>query len=228
MTSNIGDNFAAFVRRALSDKTLPELYEDFLKSQEKNMHPANMQTTPNTATLADSEGKGSNIPEPSPQEFDHAAAYAKRVWSDRLGREIPGAEPRPPEGHPGYLDLLDEMRELHLQKGNDYGQPGLRLANLYGAVDLGIEPWRGALLRARDKWHRILAWANGKKLVCESVEDSLKDLAAYALLTLTLLREEQEQMKALEDRAAQARERAQKEMAVNTEVHIDKEAFLKP
>ncbi len=94
-------------------------------------------------------------------------------------------------GDPEYLQLLDDMRELHIRKSADYGQGGDPLANLRGSADIGIEPWRAAWLRALDKVRRINAYCLSGQLQNEGVEDSFLDLAAYSLLALRLFREEQ-------------------------------------
>lgn len=92
-------------------------------------------------------------------------------------------------GHQGYLALLEEMRALHVKKAADYGSDHDPLQNLRGSADVGIEPWRGAWLRAKDKVKRIDQFCVKGTLANESVEDSMMDLAAYALLALTLFRE---------------------------------------
>jgi hypothetical protein len=92
-------------------------------------------------------------------------------------------------GHPGYLALLREMAQLHARKAQDYGSDSDPLANIRSAAAIGIEPWRAAWLRACDKIHRINRWCLKGELACEGVEDSLMDLAAYALISLALLRE---------------------------------------
>lgn len=63
------------------------------------------------------------------------------------------------------------------------------LANLRASTEIGIEPWRATWLRAKDKVKRIDAFCVKGTLANEGVEDSLMDLAAYALLALTLRRE---------------------------------------
>jgi len=92
-------------------------------------------------------------------------------------------------GHAGYLALLDEMAALHRRKAADYGSDADPLANVRGSVAIGIEPWRAAWLRALDKVHRVNRFCLKGELACEGVEDSLMDLAAYALIALALMRE---------------------------------------
>jgi hypothetical protein len=95
-------------------------------------------------------------------------------------------------GHPEYLKILDEMRELHVRKAADYGRGADPLANCRASAEFGIPAWVGVMVRANDKVHRIKSFIRNGSLKNESVEDSLKDLAAYALIALVLLREEAE------------------------------------
>lgn len=93
-------------------------------------------------------------------------------------------------GHPGYLKLLDEMRELHCRKAADYGRGADPLANCRGSTEFGVPAWVGTMIRAMDKVHRIKSFIQNGSLKNESVEDSFKDLAAYALIALCLYRED--------------------------------------
>jgi hypothetical protein len=92
-------------------------------------------------------------------------------------------------GDPRYLALLDRLRSLHVLKARDYGSDHDPLANLRAAADLGLPPAVGSWLRAKDKVFRIDAFFRKGVLANEGVDDSLMDLAAYALLTLVLLGE---------------------------------------
>jgi hypothetical protein len=101
-----------------------------------------------------------------------------------------GAGPLESAGHVGFLRLLDEMRELHCRKAADYGRGRDPLANCRASIDFGVPAWVGTLIRANDKWHRIKSFLRNGKLANESVEDSLKDLAAYTMIALVLYREQ--------------------------------------
>ena len=94
-------------------------------------------------------------------------------------------------GHPEYLKLLDEMRELHVRKAADYGRDSDPFANVRAGAEFGVPAWVGVMIRANDKVHRIKSFIANGSLKNESVEDSLKDLAAYALIALVLLREDE-------------------------------------
>jgi len=96
----------------------------------------------------------------------------------------------PETGHPGYLALLDEMAALHRRKAADYGRGADPFANVRSSAEFGLPAWIGVMIRANDKMHRIKSLAVNGALKNESVEDSLMDLAAYALIALVLYREQ--------------------------------------
>lgn len=94
------------------------------------------------------------------------------------------------EGDPQYLALLDSLRDLHIQKAKDYGNGVDPLANLRASEKLGIRPWIGCILRCSDKMTRVHSLIRNGNLANESIEDNLKDMAAYCLLALRLLKED--------------------------------------
>ena len=93
------------------------------------------------------------------------------------------------EGHPEFLKILKEIGDLHKKKGADYGVVNDIFLNIRQSMDWGVEPWVGAMVRAGDKMVRLKAAAAGSDLQNEGVEDSLMDLAAYAIIALALYRE---------------------------------------
>ena len=89
-----------------------------------------------------------------------------------------------------FLDLLDEMRRLHESKSQDYGSETDPLANIrQGADFVGIEPWRGCMVRIADKVQRLKTFCRTGRLVHEGVRDTLLDLSAYSLLAIVLFDE---------------------------------------
>jgi len=91
------------------------------------------------------------------------------------------------------LRIFDELKELHIAKDADYagGEP---LSNFRRSEQFGIPAWKGCLVRMSDKWSRLvsLVGKDGKHEVAgESIEDTLKDLAVYSIITLALLRGDQ-------------------------------------
>lgn len=93
-------------------------------------------------------------------------------------------------GDPDFLRALDELRALHLSKGADYADRADPLKNyVRSSTDCGVEPWRGALLRLSEKYHRLTnLLAKGQAPQHESLEDTLMDLAALALIVRSLRR----------------------------------------
>jgi hypothetical protein len=109
----------------------------------------------------------------------------QRLRGDGLTREQPGSLP--------FLELLEELRTLHLSKSQDYGSESDPLANIrQGAEFVGIEPWRGCLVRVADKVQRLKTYCRTGRLVHEGVRDTLLDLAAYSLLGIVLFDEGKE------------------------------------
>lgn len=92
-------------------------------------------------------------------------------------------------GDQGFHDLLKEIGDLHDKKQQDYGREGDPFANVRSSIEWGIPPWVGALVRANDKVKRLQKAARGGTMANESVEDSMMDLAVYALIALRLFRE---------------------------------------
>jgi hypothetical protein len=97
------------------------------------------------------------------------------------------------EQRPGslpFLELLEEVRQLHLSKSQDYGSESDPLANIrQGAEFVGIEPWRACLVRVADKVQRLKTYCKTGRLVHEGVRDTLLDLSAYSLLAIVLFDE---------------------------------------
>jgi len=89
-----------------------------------------------------------------------------------------------------FEDVLREMKRLHDKKQLDYGSKKDPFANVRGSEQFGIPGWLGAVLRANDKMSRLKSFAEKGVLANEPLEDSLIDLANYAVIALVLYREE--------------------------------------
>ncbi len=104
---------------------------------------------------------------------------------------------RPPD-YP-FRSVLDEIAELHDRKSRDYGTSDDPYANVAASADFGIPGWAGALVRANDKVRRLqsavrqVVAGGDATMTNEGVEDSLLDLAAYAVIALVLWRREEDQ-----------------------------------
>jgi hypothetical protein len=116
----------------------------------------------------------------SQDELDEAL---ERLAGDGITHEQrPGSLP--------FLELLEEVRQLHLSKSQDYGSENDPLANIrQGAEFVGIEPWRACLVRVADKVQRLKTYCRTGRLVHEGVRDTLLDLSAYSLLAIVLFDE---------------------------------------
>lgn len=86
------------------------------------------------------------------------------------------------------VSLLDRMKSVYEAKDSDYSENDLPMGNLMESLELGIEPWKGVLLRIGDKKRRIGSFV--KKLNFqvkdEAVDDTLVDMANYAMLGYVL------------------------------------------
>lgn len=110
-----------------------------------------------------------------------------------------------------FTEILDELRDLHEQKQADYGTDADPFANLRAAEDFGLDPIVGVFIRMRDKMKRIEAYTQKKllprmanrllrrlglkevfedELRNERVEDTLRDMAVYSVIALTMMEEE--------------------------------------
>ena len=121
--------------------------------------------------------------DPWPLSQDEIDEALERLAGDGIAHEQrPGSLP--------FLELLEEVRQLHLSKSQDYGSESDPLANIrQGAEFVGIEPWRGCMVRVADKVQRLKTYCKTGRLVHEGVRDTLLDLAAYSLLAIVLFDE---------------------------------------
>ena len=92
--------------------------------------------------------------------------------------------------HDGFTAILQEIKAMHDKKSQDYGRPADPYANVRASQDFGIPAWVGTLVRANDKMRRLQSAAQGSTMANESIEDSLLDLAVYAIIALDLYRKE--------------------------------------
>lgn len=98
-------------------------------------------------------------------------------------------EPAESYAKDNFHKVVDDIVEIHERKSKDYGIEGDPLANIRASQDFGIPAWVGAILRGNDKMVRIKSFLKKGKLVNESLEDSLLDLAVYSIIALQLYRE---------------------------------------
>ncbi len=89
-----------------------------------------------------------------------------------------------------FDDVLQKMKEIHEAKNHDYSQEG-EFGNFRESEKIGLPAWKGAFVRLQDKYSRACNLIAGKeaKVKDEKLEDTLLDLANYAVIVLCLLNE---------------------------------------
>lgn len=96
-----------------------------------------------------------------------------------------------------YKQILDQIYDLFIRKGKDYGCAQDHFDNIRsstrGWLPANYPSWVGALIRQGDKLIRIQNFLKNGKLENESVEDSLRDNAVYALNALAMYLEDKNQ-----------------------------------
>ena len=85
---------------------------------------------------------------------------------------------------------LDELKMLHDAKNHDYATTKNPYKNLEGVQRIGIEPWRGIVIRLMDKFERVEQYCSNGELAIKSegMEDTFKDIAVYSTLAMILFR----------------------------------------
>ena len=83
---------------------------------------------------------------------------------------------------------------LHDAKNHDYATAENPYKNLEGVSRIGIEPWRGIIIRLMDKFERVEQYcSNGDlEIKSEGMEDTFKDIAVYSTLAMILFRKQQD------------------------------------
>ena len=89
------------------------------------------------------------------------------------------------------ISILDNMQAVYEAKDSDYSATGLPMGNLRKCEDAGIEAWRGCLVRIGDKMSRLENFLKEKEylVISEKAEDTVIDLANYAILMSCLIEE---------------------------------------
>ena len=89
-----------------------------------------------------------------------------------------------------FDDALDELKMLHDAKNHDYATAENPYKNLEKVLSIGIEPWRGIVIRLMDKFSRLEEYCvKGEFAVKgEGLVDTFKDIANYSILAMILFR----------------------------------------
>ncbi len=93
-----------------------------------------------------------------------------------------------------FDDALDELKMLHDAKNHDYATAENPYKNLEGVSRIGIEPWRGIIIRLMDKFERVEQYCSNGELAIKSegMEDTFKDIAVYSTQVMILFRKQQD------------------------------------
>jgi Domain of Unknown Function (DUF1599). len=79
-------------------------------------------------------------------------------------------------------EVCNEVKDLLIRKNHDYGDSFSKQYEKYGLLS--------GIIRMDDKMARIENLLKSDSKVDESIEDSLKDLAGYAILTIVEMRKQ--------------------------------------
>lgn len=97
------------------------------------------------------------------------------------------------KGNPTFYRLLARMVLIHESKNQDYGD-GNPFGNFYKSKEVGVDVLSGVLVRMSDKWSRICTLAKRKNNAAmvkdESIEDTLIDMANYAIIACSIYKNE--------------------------------------
>jgi hypothetical protein len=117
--------------------------------------------------------------DPWPLSQDEIDEALERLAGDGiLHEQRPGSLP--------FLELLEELRQLHYEKTASYGGAADPFENVTASAKCGVEPWRRALCDLSDCVVRMQKYANGQPV---DYENALIDAANWSLICLLKLRE---------------------------------------
>jgi len=85
-----------------------------------------------------------------------------------------------------FSEILEWMQQIHEAKAHDYTSQGSPLGNFMESERIGVEPFKGCFIRLQDKYSRACNLISGMEAAVqdETLEDTLVDMANYAILTL--------------------------------------------
>lgn len=129
-------------------------------------------------------------PNPGTSEFcnKHFGGLNPKDWIEKQVREKQQSSLRP--GSAEFCAVLDEIKQLHLRKTLDYGCDEDALSNIRSSSDvINVSPWAGCILRISDKMHRLRSYFRRGRVEFDGIEDTMLDIAAYAVIALVLYRE---------------------------------------
>ena len=109
---------------------------------------------------------------------DHVDAFCRQLGDGITHEQQPGSLP--------FLELLEELRQLHFEKTGQYGGTTDPFENVTASAKCGVEPWRRALCDLSDCVVRMQRFAAGQPV---DYENALIDAANWSLICLLKLRE---------------------------------------
>jgi hypothetical protein len=85
--------------------------------------------------------------------------------------------------------LFESMLELITTKNKDYTAGGSAFANADKAIEYGVDPMVGVLLRMEDKMQRVRSYIKSGELAVkgEGIEEAFKDIIGYSSMCLGML-----------------------------------------
>lgn len=91
------------------------------------------------------------------------------------------SEPKSKDTNPLFNTLLDQIKDTHEKKNHDYGNSFTKSMDEFGMP--------AAAIRLSDKLNRFKSLIKSEAQVTdESIEDTLLDMAAYAIMTVEYLK----------------------------------------
>jgi hypothetical protein len=116
--------------------------------------------------------------------LDHTPADDPKMVGYRREQRCLGdsllADTRPP-GSREWLDALERLRSLHVEKTAQYGGADDAFENVTASEKCGVEPWRRALCDLSDCVVRMQKYAQGQPV---DPTNALLDAANWALICL--------------------------------------------
>ena len=94
-----------------------------------------------------------------------------------------------------WMEIVEELRQLHLEKTSQYGSTQSAFANVEASEKCGVEPWRRAICDLSDCTVRLQSLCNGQDV---DYENACLDAANWALIALVMLRRERDEYRSTE------------------------------
>lgn len=192
-----------------------ELYDKFMKNTLTQKDFKMEETKPSTTTLSNASSKSidEELIAKMKENMSNAYRVMKQVGDKKPAEYVPAGrvdekpintvrfnlrkdykpfeeeymvdedKKAPETGIEHFDDIVSKMREIYVAKNTDYGSSFDKGMNRFG--------WKSFLTRVYDKFNRVeelTSTGNNPKVVDEKLEDTLMDLANYAILGIIYLR----------------------------------------